>query len=130
MTNYLALAARKYAWRYSGMLAFWIQRVTGVALLFYLFLHVLTIHQLRQPERFDASMRMFGSPLFKLGEIGLLGVVILHALNGVRLTLIDMGVGVGATRQRQMFWYLAVGAGVAIFIAGAVPIFITGVLNR
>ena len=130
MTNYVALAARKYGWRYSGMLAFVIQRVTGLALLFYLFLHVLTIHQLREPARFDESIRMFDSPFFKLGEIALLGIVILHALNGVRLTLIDMGVGTGATRQRQMFWYFAVGVGVAIFIAGAVPIFITGVLKR
>lgn len=130
MTNYVTLAARKYRWRYSGMLAFVIQRVTGLALLFYLFLHVLTIHQLREPERFDASIQMFNSPLFKLGEIGLLATVILHALNGIRLTLIDMGVGTGATRQRQMFWYFAVAVGVAIFIAGAWPIFITGVLKR
>ena len=130
MTNFVTLAARKYGWRYSGMLAFVIQRVTGLALLGYLFLHVLTIHQLREPERFDASMRMFDSPPFKLGEIGLLGAVIAHALNGVRLTLIDMGVGVTATRQRQMFWYFAVGVGVLIFVAGAVPIFVTGVLNR
>ena len=130
MTNYVTLAARKYGWRYSGMLAFVIQRVTGLALLAYLFLHVLTIHQLREPERFDASIQMFNSPLFKLGEIGLLATVILHALNGIRLTLIDMGVGTGATRQRQMFWYFAVAVGVAIFIAGAIPIFITGVLKR
>ena len=129
MTNYVQLAARKYRWRYSGMLAFVIQRVTGLALLFYLFLHVLTIHQLREPERFDASIQMFNNPLFKLGEIGLLGTVILHALNGIRLTLIDMGVATGATRQRQMFWYFAVGIGVAIFIAGAIPIFVTGVLK-
>ena len=112
------------------MLAFLIQRVTGLALLGYLFLHVLTIHQLRQPERFDASMRMFDSPLFKLGEIALLGIVILHALNGVRLTLIDMGVGTSGTRQRQMFWYFAVGLGIVIFLAGAWPIFVTGVLGR
>src|SRR5687768_14577188 len=130
MTNYVALAARKYGWRYSGMVAFVIQRVTGLALLGYLFLHVLTIHQLRQPERFDESMRMFDSPLFKLGEIGLLGIVILHALNGIRLTLIDMGVGVSAARQRQMFWYFGVGVGVLIFVAGAIPICITGVLRK
>ena len=129
MTNFVSLAARKYRWRYSGMLAFVIQRFTGLALLAYLFLHVLTIHQLREPERFDASIKMFDSPLFKLGEIGLLGVVILHALNGVRLTLIDMGIATNATRQRQMFWYLAVGLGIAIFVAGAIPIFVTGVLK-
>ena len=122
MTNFITLATRKYRWRYSGMVAFVIQRVTGVALLAYLFLHVLTINKLRNPAEFDAAIAQFRSPLFKLAEVGLLGVVILHALNGVRLTLIDMGVGVTATRQRQMFWYLTVGVGAAVFIAGAVPI--------
>jgi len=122
MTNFVTLATRKYGWRYSGMLAFVIQRVTGLALLAYLFLHVHTINMLREPARFDEALRQFRSPLFKLGEVGLLGVVILHALNGVRLTLIDMGVGVNATRQRQMFWYLTVGVGAAVFIAGAIPI--------
>ena len=130
MTNYVLLAARKYRWRYSGMLAFVIQRVTGLALLGYLFLHVLTIHKLRQPAHFDEELQMFRSPLFKLGEIGLLGTVILHALNGIRLTMIDMGVATGATRQRQLFWYFAVAVGIAIFVAGAVPIFITGVLKK
>jgi len=129
MTNFVALAARKYGWRYSGMVAFVIQRVTGLALLFYLFLHVHTIHLLREPDKFDVALQQFRSPVFKLLEIGLLGTVILHALNGVRLTLIDMGVGVNATRQRQMFWYFAVGVGVVIFVAGAVPILVNTVLK-
>src|SRR5687768_14213623 len=122
MTNFITLATRKYRWRYSGMVAFVIQRVTGLALLAYLFLHVLTINKLRNSAEFDAAIAQFRSPLFKLAEVGLLGMVILHALNGVRLTLIDMGVGVNATRQRQMFWYLTVGVGAAVFIAGAIPI--------
>ena len=129
MTNYVALAARKYRWRYSGMVAFVIQRVTGVALLFYLFLHVHTIHLLREPDKFDVALQQFRSPFFKLLEIGLLGTVILHALNGVRLTLIDMGIGVNPTRQRQMFWYLAVGVGVVVFVAGAVPILVNTVFK-
>jgi succinate dehydrogenase / fumarate reductase, cytochrome b subunit len=128
MTNF-TLTARKYRWRYSGMVAFVIQRVTGLALLFYLFLHVHTIHLLRTPDRFDVALQQFRSPVFKLLEIGLLATVILHALNGVRLTFIDMGVGTSATRQRQMFWYFAVGVGVVIFVAGAVPILVNTVFK-
>jgi succinate dehydrogenase / fumarate reductase, cytochrome b subunit len=59
-------------------------------------------------------------------EIGLLLGVILHALNGVRISLVDFGVGI--TRQRQMFWYIAIILGAALFIAGALPIFIHGIL--
>ena len=126
--NALTLAIRKYRWRYAGHLAFWIQRLTGIALLAYLVVHVHTIRDLKNPETFDDALRTFGSPLFKLGEIALLATVILHALNGVRLTLVDMGVGL--SRQRQMFWYFAIGFGLVLFLAGAVPMFIYGILGH
>jgi succinate dehydrogenase / fumarate reductase cytochrome b subunit len=124
----LLLFRRKYAWKYVGNLAFWIQRITGVALVGYLILHVHTIHDLQNPETFDAALKMFGQPLFKLGEIALLGTVILHALNGIRLTMVDLGVGL--TRQRQVFWYFAVGVGAVLFLAGAIPMFIYGILRH
>jgi succinate dehydrogenase / fumarate reductase cytochrome b subunit len=128
MMNTLSLALRKYRWRYAGHVAFWIQRVTGVALLGYLILHVHTIRDLKNPETFDAALRTFSTPLFKLAEIGLLATVILHALNGIRLTMVD--VGVGLTRQRQMFWYFTIGFGLVLFLAGAIPMFIYGILNH
>ncbi len=127
MTSPLSLAVRKYRWKYAGHLGFWIQRITGLALVFYLVLHVKTIHDLRDPQKFDMAMKTFGQPLFKVGEILLLGAVILHALNGIRLTMVDMGVGM--TNQRQWFWYFAIGVGAVLFIAGALPIIIYGILN-
>jgi succinate dehydrogenase/fumarate reductase cytochrome b subunit len=57
-----------------------------------------------------------------------LGTVILHALNGVRLTLFDLGVEM--TRQRQWFWYFAIGVGAVLFLAGAIPMFIYGILQH
>ena len=89
-TNPMTLATRKYAWRYVGNVAFWIQRLTGIALVGYLILHVHTIHDLQNPQKFDEALKLFGTPLFKLGEIALLATVILHALNGIRLTMVDM----------------------------------------
>jgi succinate dehydrogenase / fumarate reductase cytochrome b subunit len=127
-SNRFTLAARKYAWRYVGNVAFWIQRLTGVALVGYLILHVHTIHDLQNPETFDAALNTFGKPLFKFAEIGLLATVILHSLNGIRLTMVDLGVGL--SRQRQMFWYFAIGAGAVLFLAGAIPMFIYGILRH
>ena len=124
----ITLATRKYAWRYVGNVAFWIQRLTGLALVGYLIVHVHTIRGLRDPETFDASLKTFGTPLFKLAEIGLLAAVILHALNGIRLTMIDMGVEL--SRQRQWFWYFAIGVGALLFLAGALPMFIYGILRH
>src|SRR5262245_59333988 len=106
-----------------------LQRITGVLLLFYLLLHVLTIHKLSEgPAAFDAALATFKNPFFKLLEIALLGTVILHALNGVRITLIDLGIG--HERQRQLFWSLSVGAACLLFLLGATPLFILAVLGK
>lgn len=128
MKKFVGQIARKYSWQYSGMLAWVIQRVTGLLLLGYLFLHVRTVHKLSQgPAAFDEAMTFFQKPGFKFLELALLGTVILHALNGVRITLIDLGVG--SDKQRQLFWYFALGAGALIFLAGAIPIFLFSILK-
>ncbi len=120
---------RKYSGPFSGTLAQTVQRITGVLLLAYLFLHVRTVYALSEgPEAFDHAVAAFRSPFFKLLEIALLGVVILHALNGVRITLID--VGISPTRRSRLFWIGTVGAGAIIFLAGAIPLFISSVLER
>jgi len=128
MTSVVSLAARKYAWRYAGNVAFWIQRLTGLALVVYLLIHVHTIRDLQNPEKFDDALAMFRKPIFKLGEIGLLATVILHALNGIRLTMVDMGVGL--SKQRQLFWYFAVAVGAILFLAGAIPMAMSGFHGR
>ena len=128
MTAALRDVWRKYRWHWSGMVAWTIQRVTGLLLLVYLFLHVHTIGKLSQgPAAFDAAIATFRSPLFKSLEIGLLAVVVLHAFNGIRITLVDLGIGVG--KQRQLFWTITVGLGLLVFLAGAIPILLFAVLK-
>lgn len=106
------------------MLAHLIQRATGILLLIYLFLHVRTIWQLSMgAPAFDAAVGTFRHPVFKLFEIALLGTVILHALNGVRITLIDLGWG--HAKQRQIFWIYAVGLGALLFLAGTIPLILS-----
>jgi succinate dehydrogenase cytochrome b subunit len=118
---------RKYRWQFSGMVAWVIQRATGILLLFYLLLHVHTVSKLSGgPAAFDEAVATFRSPFFKLLEIGLLGTVVLHAFNGIRITLVDLGV---AMDQRRLFWILTVGIGLLVFLAGAIPMFLFGVLK-
>lgn len=129
MTPAVRDLARKYRWQFSGMVAWAIQRVTGLLLLLYLLLHVHTVSSLSQgPAAFDAALSTFRSPWFKLLEIGLLGTVVLHALNGVRITLVDLGAGV--EHQRHLFWAVTIGLGLLVFAAGAIPMFWFGVLGR
>jgi succinate dehydrogenase / fumarate reductase, cytochrome b subunit len=120
---------RKYGGPFSGMTAHVIQRITGLLLLLYLFLHVRTVYALRAgPAAFDRAVGEFSGPFFKLLEIALLGAVILHALNGVRITLLDLGIA--HHRQRRLFWVGTIGLGAVIFLAGAIPLFLSSVLKR
>lgn len=121
--------------RPSGRYAQWLQRATGLLLLAYLFLHVRTIYALHAgPAAFDRAVAEFSGRGFKLLEIALLGVVVLHAANGVRITLLDLasrsGPGSSARRQRRLFWIWTVAIGGAIFLAGAIPLFWDSVLRR
>jgi len=128
MTPGVSSSLAKYRGQFSGMLAWLVQRITGLLLLVYLFLHVRTIHTLSEgPEAFDQAMGFFRRPFFKLLEIALLATVVLHALNGVRVSLIDLGIAHG--RQRQLFWILVVGFGSIVFLAGAIPIFLNSILK-
>ncbi len=85
-----------------GTLAWILHRLTGLALLFYLVLHIFVIHHLiKGEEEFDGVMEFLSTPLFKFLEIGLIGVILLHLWNGLRITLIDMGVLV--EKQKLLF---------------------------
>ena len=96
----------KYRWK-TGMWAWVLHRLSGLALIFYLTLHIWVIHHLSLgPRRFNQIMQFLGHPVFKLLEIGLIGVIIYHSLNGLRVILIDFGLGI--EKQKLIFWILMI----------------------
>ena len=100
----------------TGMLAWILHRASGIALAFYLPLHIYATSSLHDPEKFNLVMRFLNQPIFKLAEIGLLAAVIYHSLNGVRILIIDW---FGGTRNHvKVFWVLAI-IGIILFIAGS-----------
>jgi succinate dehydrogenase / fumarate reductase cytochrome b subunit len=86
-----------------GMLAFMLHRLTGIGLVLYLYLHLAVLNRLRSgPEGWDSFLEQVRSPLFlALDGILLLGVLI-HGLNGLRVTLI--GLNRGLRWQKVSFW--------------------------
>ncbi|MCK4236355.1 MAG: succinate dehydrogenase, cytochrome b556 subunit [Candidatus Krumholzibacteria bacterium] len=85
-----------------GTLAWILHRLSGLALIFYMLLHIWVIHHLIKGEMaFDGIMEFFNNTPFKLLEIGLIGVILYHLFNGLRVTLIDMGVLV--EKQKLLF---------------------------
>lgn len=73
-----------------GMMAFVLHRLTGIGLLVYLVLHIVSMSYLALgPAEFNKHMVEFNTPFFKIMEIFLFGPVIFHALNGLRIILVD-----------------------------------------
>jgi succinate dehydrogenase / fumarate reductase cytochrome b subunit len=109
----------RYRWEL-GFWAFLLMRISGVALTVYLFLHINVLSNLLAgPEKFNEIMETVQSPLFKFFELALLGAVLFHALNGVRILWIDFGSAV--FHHKTWFWAIFV-ATVILFMIGAVPI--------
>ncbi len=103
-----------------GTVAWILHRLSGLALILYLVLHIWVIHNLDNPIGFNKVMGFLNEPLFKFLELGLWGVIVYHATNGLRIITVDFFTMKGAKFQKQMFWG-AVAIGIVIFIAGAVP---------
>lgn len=113
----------RYRW-HTGSFAWLIHRVTGILLTLYIFLHLYVLSHLRDPLQYESLMRFMKNPFVRLSEIGLLGLVISHSLNGFRLTLIDLGIS--TSLQKLLFW-IAVSIGFLLFMVGSWPMIRGGI---
>jgi len=106
---------------HAGYIAWILHRLTGLGLAFYLFLHIWVIHHISQgKEQFNEVMAVVQSPFFHVMEIGLLGCVVYHALNGLRVVLLDYGRA--ADKGPHLKWVLATLAATALLVAvGGIP---------
>nr|WP_281069511.1 succinate dehydrogenase, cytochrome b556 subunit [Microbacterium amylolyticum] len=87
-----------------GMWSWVLHRITGIAIFFFLLVHVLDTALIRvSPESYDAVIGVYKTPLLGFGEIGLVGAIVYHAFNGLRVILIDFW-SKGAKYHRQIFW--------------------------
>ena len=87
-----------------GMWSWVAHRISGVAIFFFLFVHVLdTALVTVSPESYNAVIDTYKNPIVGLMEIGLVALVLFHALNGLRIVAVDFW-SKGAKYQRQMLW--------------------------
>jgi len=83
-------------------------RVSGVGILLFLFAHILdTLLVAWGPEVYNRVMAVYRRPVFRVGEVGLAGAVLFHALNGLRIILIDF-VPPLTVYQNRLFWAVVV----------------------
>ncbi len=101
-----------------GMFAWLLHRLTGIGLVLYLILHVWGLKSLTDKEAFNALISGYHAPIFKLGEFLLLVAVTYHAINGLRVVLIDF---LGwSPQQKRLFWTLG-GVALLIIVVGGYP---------
>ena len=104
----------------TGFISFFLRRLTGVALVIYLFIHMWVIGAATQsPEVFNARLNLVQTPLFKLAEILLLAAVVYHAFDGIRLLLVHY---FNVTSYRRSLFYAAFAISALLTIAGGIPI--------
>src|SRR5439155_9436712 len=73
-----------------GMWSWVAHRVTGVLIFFFLFVHVLDTALVRvSPKAYDEVVGTYKNPLVNLLEAGLVGAILFHALNGLRVIAVD-----------------------------------------
>ncbi len=91
-------------WKGIGMWAWILFRISGLVLVAYLFVHLWVISQGRVggAESLNGLFEFFDKPLLVFLDLMLVAAVLYHALNGVRILLMDVGVGI--SRHKAVFW--------------------------
>jgi len=83
-----------------------LHRLTGLGLLTYLLLHIyVTGVRIEGEAAWAAKMAAVGTPFFKFGEFLVMVGFIFHALNGIRLLIVEFGYGIGKP-ERQEYPYI------------------------
>jgi succinate dehydrogenase / fumarate reductase cytochrome b subunit len=86
-----------------GMWSWVLHRITGVSIYFFLLVHILDTSIVRlSPQAYNGVIDSYKTPIMGLGELVLVIAIGYHALNGLRIILIDFW-SVGAKYQRLMF---------------------------
>ncbi len=87
----------------TGMWSWVLHRITGVAIFFFLLVHILDTALVRvSPEAYNVVIESYKTPIMGLGELGLVVAIGFHALNGLRIILIDFW-SVGPRYHKLMF---------------------------
>ena len=115
---------------YRGKVGMWswvLHRITGVAIFFFLLVHVLDTSLVRvSPEAYNSVMASYKTLIMGIGEMGLVAAILFHALNGLRIIAVDFW-RKGTKYQNLLFWVVIIVA--VVLFAGYAPVQIMHMLN-
>ena len=108
----------------AGMWAWIFHKFTGWILIGYLFTHIAVLSTaLSGPATFTNTIQGLESQaIVRVLEVGLLAVAVFHILNGIRLLLVDLGLGL-ENQDRAFYASLIL---TALIVVGSVPVFVEG----
>jgi succinate dehydrogenase / fumarate reductase cytochrome b subunit len=99
-----------------GLWSWVLHRITGVAIFFFLLVHVLDTALVRvSPEAYNAVIGTYQTPIMGLGEVALVGAIVFHAFNGLRIILVDFWTW--ATRHQSLLFYVVVALWIVTMLA-------------
>jgi succinate dehydrogenase / fumarate reductase cytochrome b subunit len=111
-------------WKGIGMWAWILFRISGLVLAAYLFVHIWVISQGRVSGAgtLNSFFETFDKPFLVFLDSVLVAAVLYHALNGVRILLMDFGIGI--QRHKAVFWICMLIAAAAVwgFAYKAIPL--------
>ncbi len=100
-----------------GMIAWAFHRISGLAIWLFLVLHVFDIWLSgANPKLYDDVLVIYASPAGRVGEMLLGAALLYHALNGLRIVIMDFWPSL--TRYHRLLWY----ANWAVFTAVGLPV--------
>ena len=109
----------------AGMWAWIFHKFTGWVLIGYLFTHIAVLSTATEgATTYNNTLGGLEDLLIvRVLEVGLLAVAVFHILNGVRLLMVDLGVGL-ESQDKSFYVSLVV---TAVIVVASVPTFLSGV---
>ena len=93
----------------SGQWSWLLHRVTGLAVLLFLLIHIVDITLIGfGPKVYNDALEVFGNPIVRVISLALIGAVLYHAFNGIRIILLDFWPGAYKCQQALFYGVLAV----------------------
>jgi len=131
--NRLGIKGWVYAGKYSFERYLYLgHRLSGLGLIAYMVLHIVeTANRMRGEQAWAGLMGLFASPLFKVIEYLLFAMAVFHAMNGIRLLLVELGFFLGkpkepiypystsVTRHRPLTYIIMIITFVVIILGGS-----------
>ena len=102
-----------------GQWSWILHRLTGLGVFLFLLLHILDTALIGWgPRAYDTVVALYRVPVFRVGEVLLVGAVLYHALNGVRICIIDFWPGATLVNRRLVYAVVVIFA--VIYIPSAI----------